>query len=302
MSQIVVVGSINADLSVRVMRHPSPGETVLGDNAVISPGGKGANQAVAAARLGANVAMIGAVGSDEYADYSLAKLAAVGLDVCGVCKCEGATGLAVITVSDDGENSIVVAPGANMRVDEEYVRACGYIIRDADIVVLQGEIPASGNKAAIEMASGRVIVNLAPVIDMDKDSLLCADPLIANEHEAGLILKQYGVESEGLSPEYLVSNLRRIGFASVVLTLGARGALCAWDSNIVSIPAAVVNVVDTTGCGDAFVGAFAAQLARGADIEQAARFASRVGAFAATGRGAQDSYPEVGSVLPDLVG
>lgn len=302
MSQIVVVGSINADLSVRVMRHPSPGETVLGDNAVISPGGKGANQAVAAARLGANVAMIGAVGSDEYADYSLAKLAAVGLDVCGVCKCEGATGLAVITVSDDGENSIVVAPGANMRVDEEYVRACGDIIRDADIVVLQGEIPASGNKAAIEMASGRVIVNLAPVIDMDKDSLLCADPLIANEHEAGLILKQYGVESEGLSPEYLVSNLRRIGFVSVVLTLGARGALCAWDSNIVSIPAAVVNVVDTTGCGDAFVGAFAAQLARGADIEQAARFASRVGAFAATGRGAQDSYPEVGSVLPDLVG
>lgn len=298
--RIVVVGSINADLSVRVPRHPAPGETILGDNVTVSPGGKGANQAVAAALLGAEVAMVGAVGADEYADSSLRWLGDSGMDMNGVARMPGATGLAVITVADDGENSIVVAPGANRKVDAAFVAEHRQAIEEADIVLLQGEIPASGIEAAIAMARGRVVVNLAPVIKVDAKALAKADPLIANEHEAGLILGQYGVDAAGMGPEALADALRAAGFASVVLTLGSKGALCSWGGQMVKIPAAKVTAVDTTGCGDAFAGAFVAQLAAGADMDEAARYASRVGAYAATGYGAQDSYPDADADLPEL--
>ena len=184
-SHITVVGSINADLSVRVNRHPKPGETIFGTGGSISPGGKGANQAVAAALQGAKVAFVGAVGNDTYAAPATALMVAAGVDMEGVDTRDETTGLAVITVDADGENSIVVVPGANADVTAAYVDAHAETVRTADIVLLQGEIPADGFEAAVKHATGRVVVNLAPVIPVPQAALLQADPLLANEHEAG---------------------------------------------------------------------------------------------------------------------
>ena len=167
------------------------------------------------------------------------------------------------------------------------------------MVLLQGEIPASGFQAAVEAAQGRVVVNLAPVVKVDRDSLLQANPLLANEHEAGLILDQLGLPSEG-APRELAHRLVEAGFRSVVLTLGAHGAYVATPEGGTDIPTPRVTAVDTTGAGDAFAGAFCAQLLTGASLVDAATFAARVGAFAATGNGAQPSYPTTESALPEV--
>ena len=190
MGILTVVGSINADLTARVARHPNPGETLMGSGGGITAGGKGANQAVAAAYLGANVKFVGAVGHDPYVEPALKHLRDSGVDLSAVAEVEDTTGLAIITVSDDGENTIVVIPGANAHVDSHFVASRRDQISEADIVLLQGEIPADGFAAAISSATGRVVVNLAPVIAVDKQALLAADPLLANEHEAGLVLDQ----------------------------------------------------------------------------------------------------------------
>ena len=154
-------------------------------------------------------------------------------------------------------------------------------------------------QAAVEAAQGRVVVNLAPVVEVDRDSLLQADPLLANEHEAGLILDQLGLPAEG-APRELAHRLVEAGFRSVVLTLGAHGAYVATPEGGTDIPTPRVTAVDTTGAGDAFAGAFCAQLLTGASLVDAATFAARVGAFAATGNGAQPSYPTTESVLPEV--
>ena len=201
MSKLTVVGSINADLIVHAERHPQPGETLLGSGGDILAGGKGANQAVAAAQLGATVAFVGAVGSDPYAEPAMHYMRTSGIDLGAVEQADTNTGLAVITVSADGENTIVISPGANALVDAPFVSSRASTIADADVVLLQGEIPASGFQAAVEAAQGRVVVNLAPVVEVDRDSLLQADPLLANEHEAGLILDQLGLPTEGAPRE-----------------------------------------------------------------------------------------------------
>lgn len=294
---IVVVGSINADLTVRVARHPEPGETLLGSGGTITPGGKGANQAVAAALQGAEVAFIGAIGNDAYATPATALLRSSGVDISGVSAVEATTGLAVITVDEAGENTIIVVPGANALVDAAYVDAHATAISDATIVLLQGEIPASGFAAAVRHARGRVVINLAPVVEVPTDALLAADPLIANEHEAGLILAQLGVEVPATASA-IASALIDAGFASVVLTLGAAGALVASSSFAEMIPSPQVKAVDTTGAGDAFAGALVARLASGSSLIDAARHAVRVAAYAVTGQGAQASYPGQGDPLP----
>ncbi|SDS74638.1 ribokinase [Corynebacterium timonense] len=298
MSAIAVVGSINADLFVLVERHPLPGETLIGADGGVSAGGKGANQAVAAARLGSDVRMVGAVGSDAYADTALEHLRAAGVDLSAVTAEPGATGLAVITVSDDGENTIIVVPGANASLDDARVTASADPIAAADIVLLQGEIPASGFSAAVRAATGRVVVNLAPVVPVDRDDLLRADPLVVNEHEAGLVLTMFGA-APAESEERMAARLIELGFASVVVTRGARGAVVAEGNQVVAIPPAIVESVDSTGAGDAFVGALVHRLAAGDELVPAARFAGRVGAFAATRRGAQTSYPHAGDALPE---
>lgn len=299
MSKLTVVGSINADLIVHAERHPQPGETLLGSGGEILAGGKGANQAVAAAQLGAHVAFVGAVGSDPYADPAMHYMRTSGIDLSAIEQVDTNTGLAVITVSADGENTIVISPGANARVDSDFVTARSSTIADADIVLLQGEIPASGFQAAVEHSNGRVVVNLAPVVKVDRESLLQANPLLANEHEAGLILEQLGLPSDG-TPHELAHRLLKAGIRSVVLTLGARGAYVATPEGGADIPTPRVTTIDTTGAGDAFAGALCFRLLQGDSLTDAASFAARVGAFATTGNGAQPSYPTTSSCLPEV--
>ncbi|RNE49612.1 ribokinase [Corynebacterium alimapuense] len=304
--QIVVVGSINADLTVRVGRHPLPGETLLGTGGEVTAGGKGANQAVAAALQGASVALVGAVGNDPYAAPATEFLCSSGVEMSAVSTVKETTGLAVISVSEDGENSIVVVPGANATVDATAVAAHKKLIADADIVLLQGEIPADGFAQAVKLATGRVVVNLAPVIPVDRAALLHADPIMANEHEAGLILQQLGIMAASEDPQDLAQGLLDAGFRSVVLTLGGAGALVAQGTQLITIPTPKVSVVDTTGAGDAFAGAFVAELLSGTDkqgganLVAAAQQAARVGAFAVTSRGAQVSYPGLHDQLPAI--
>ncbi|MCZ2262736.1 ribokinase [Isoptericola sp. QY 916] len=296
--RVVVVGSTNADLLVGVTAHPAPGETVLGHGMRVMSGGKGANQAVAAARLGADVAFVGAVGDDEFADAALAGLRSAGVDLTALAVAPGRrTGIAIVTVSDDGENSIVVVPGANGAVDEAMVSAHAGLVAGAASVVLQGEIPRTAIEAAARTARGRLVVNLAPVLDVDEDVLLRADPLVLNEHEARLVAGALGVPAEE-SEEVLVRGLLARGVRSVVLTLGPRGALVGQDDDVTAVPAPRVRAVDTTGAGDAFVGALAHGLARGDGLVDAARTAARVGAYAVRSPGAQASYPSAVDELP----
>lgn len=297
MPSIAVVGSINADLTVQVQRHPNPGETLLGSGGDIAPGGKGANQAVAAALCDAEVHFVGAVGEDNYAQPALELLERSGVHLEHVEAISSNTGLAVITVAADGENSIVVVPGANAHVDAAFVEQHASVIRQADVLLLQGEIPASGIEAAVGLASGRVIINLAPVVEVEAAALLKADPIMANEHEAGLILQQFGHDGTG-SPEQLATALLNVGFRSVVLTLGAQGALVADVRGVELVASPKVAAVDTTGAGDAFAGAFCAGVLEGATLVDAAKHGVRVGAFSVTGNGAQTSYPQPGQELP----
>lgn len=300
---IIVVGSINADLAVQVHRHPKPGETLMGSGGTITPGGKGANQAVAAALQGASVRFVGAVGNDAYATPALRCLTKSGVDLTGISHVDDTTGLAVIAISADGENTIIVVPGANAWVDAEAVKQHATDIAAADIVLLQGEIPAEGFQAAVAAATHRVVINLAPVVPVDRDALLQADPLMANEHEAALVLQQLGrevTEEDSKNPEKLAADLLDAGFASVVLTLGAAGALVATPEGSELVPSPKVTAVDTTGAGDAFAGALVARLDAGDSLLDAAHHAVRVAAYAVTGRGAQDSYPTKDDQLPQV--
>ena len=298
---IVVVGSVNVDLLAQVQRHPRPGETLHGTGGQMLPGGKGANQAVAAARLGARVAMVGAVGSDVQAEAALSALREAGVDLGHVAEIEGPTGLAIVTVAEDGENSIVVIAGANDAMGAGRVRAAAEVISAARIVVCQGEIPRDGIEALPALVTGRFLHNPAPVMELDPAVLRASDPLVVNQHEAGLVLAQLAPGQEAPEdPEAVVAALRAAGIPSAVLTLGADGSLVADQAGVRRIPPAPVEAVDTTGSGDAFIGALALGLARGDDLATAARLASRVGAFAATGEGAQPSYPTAADELPAL--
>ncbi|ATG52993.1 ribokinase [Brachybacterium vulturis] len=300
---IAVVGSINVDLSAQVARHPRPGETLHGRGGRMTPGGKGANQAVAAAKLGGSVQMIGAIGTDAQAEVGLSGLRAAGVGLDGVREVEGPTGLAIVTVAEDGENTIVVIGGANDAVDAAQVKASREVLEGAAIVVCQGEIPRGGIEALPAHVQGRFLHNPAPVMELDPAVLRASDPLVVNEHEAALVLAQLSPETDPTQqPEQIASALRDAGIASVVLTLGAQGSLVADADGSHRIPAAPVTAVDTTGAGDAFIGALAVGLAGGQSLPVAARFASQVGAFAATGHGAQPSYPGTDDELPQLDG
>jgi ribokinase len=297
---IVVVGSINADLTTHVHRHPTPGETLMGSGGTVSAGGKGANQAVAAAQLGADVHMVGAVGSDPMAEEALAHMRASGVDMSAIDTVDGPTGLAVITVSDDGENTIIVVPGANAGVDASYVDKHAELVADAGFLLLQGEITADGFNRAVDLAKGRVVINLAPVVPVGHEQLRRADPLLVNEHEGALVLEMLGAPTTDTDPENLVAALLGRSFSTVVMTLGADGALVGDADGLTAIPTPTVDAVDTTGSGDAFAGALVAKLAEGASLVEAAGFAARVGAFAATRRGAQASYPTLADELPTV--
>lgn len=298
---VVVVGSINADLVVTLERHPQPGETLLGRTMTVMPGGKGANQAVAAAKLGAPTTMIGAVGQDSYTDVALSGLNGAGVNTDAVKRVRTTTGVAIVAVDDVGENTIVVIPGANGEVTPDLVSSSAQLIADAGVLVLQGEIPAEAITAAVAStlpaSDTRVLINLAPVIELDRETLLRADPLVVNEHEGALVLAQFGVAASS-DHAGTARALLECGFQSVVMTLGGAGALLVTASGMLEVPAPSVPVVDTTGAGDAFVGALAARLVAGDSLPEAVQIAVRVGAFAVGGEGAQPSYPSLTNELP----
>ncbi|RPF23399.1 ribokinase [Myceligenerans xiligouense] len=303
--RVVVVGSANVDVVVEVPHHPRDGETVLGGDVRRTPGGKGANQAVAATRGGgAETTFVGAVGRDESAELLLSSLerAAVRTDL--VDRVDAATGTALITVAPDGGNAIAVAPGANSHVRVDAARSAR--IAEADVVLLQLEIPVDvvRSAAAAKRPDGRVVLNAAPSRRLPAGVWSLVDILVVNETEAadlagglpGPTTTGTGLDDTTVDPAALVEALLdRV--PAVVVTLGAEGSLVAErGKRPLAIPALPVRAVDTTGAGDTYCGVLAAALSRGASLDDAARLATAAGALAVTCPGAQDAIPTAADV------
>ncbi len=290
MAGVFVVGSINQDFVLKVERRPEPGETVTGAELALFPGGKGGNEAIAAARLGADVAILGRVGEDPFGRELVVNLRDNGVDTSRVeAVTDVPTGSAFITVTPDGENAIVVSPGANRRFGPAEVRAASEDLRKARLLLAQLEVEVE----AVEMAAytvagngGRVLLNLAPPREVSGDLLRLSDPLVVNEHEAAFLLGE-----DAQTPEESAGKLLDLGPPSAVVTLGGAGAILATENSSRHFPAPEVQVVDTTGAGDAFVGALAAKLVEGALLEEAVPYAVLAGAVAVMREGAQGSLP-----------
>jgi ribokinase len=287
-SPLIVLGSANRDYTVVVERHPLPGETVLGRSVVTGTGGKGANQAAAAARAGAKPVFVGAVGDDSTGADILADLQAAGVDVSRVARSSEATGIALITVSRDGENTIVVAAGANGSLEPE---SAGHLIATlagtGTVLLAQLEIPVEVVAAAADVvahAGGRFVLNLSPSVSIPSRMLGLADPLIVNESEASELA---GSHIESARDAEVVARRLLASSRSVVITLGGDGVVVADASGIVHLPSERVTVVDTTGAGDAFAGALAAALAAGATLRDAVVAGIAAGAAAVQHVGAQ---------------
>ncbi|MFF9772608.1 ribokinase [Streptomyces sp. NPDC013978] len=288
---LLVVGSANADLVIGVERRPGAGETVLGSDLAVHPGGKGANQAVAAARLGARTALLARVGDDGNGRLLLDSQQAAGVDTAGVLVGGAPTGVALITVDPSGDNSIVVSPGANGKLTPEDVRAAEGLLGASRVVSAQLEIPLETVVEVVRrLPEGtRFVLNPSPPRELPAEVLAACDPLIVNEHEARIIV---GDEPAGSpSPEDRARALLALGPRSVVVTLGAEGALVATAEGSARVSAVKVDAVDTTGAGDAFTAALAWRLGAGAELAEAAAYAARVGAAAVTRAGAQVSFP-----------
>jgi len=293
LADIVIVGSLNMDLVVRAPHFPKPGETLTGESFATFPGGKGANQAAACALLGADTAMIGRVGKDAFGDRLCAGLRTLGVDTAHVSLDVGApTGTAVIVVDADGENAIVVVPGANGRLDANDVLAAEGLLSSASCMVAQLEVPLEpiGDAAAIvHRAGGRVVLNVAPAQPLPGELLQLVDDLILNETEASF-LSSVTVHDSASATE-AARLLRASGPSCVVVTLGGQGALLVDGEGPWACPAKAVRVVDTTAAGDAFVGAWASALTRGEDRRSALCYAVAAGTLATMTMGAQPSLP-----------
>ena len=293
-SDICVVGGINMDLVVHVPHIPRPGETVQGGDVARFPGGKGSNQAVAASRLGAAVAMLGQVGSDAFGDELLATLKAAGVETEGVCQVAGGvTGVALISVAPTGENAIVVAPGANMAWDETALADVERAVAGCRLLVLNLEVSTAVVVRAVraaKRAGARIILNPAPHRTGDEACFGDVDLFVPNQVEGALFA---GSEPESVRDwEDVGQRLRRLGPCAVVVTLGADGSLIASGDGVVRVPGFRVPVVDTTAAGDAFVGGLAVAVLRGDTLPEAVRYANACGALAVTKAGAQPSLPQ----------
>lgn len=291
---VVVVGSINFDISVFSPRHPGRGETVIGTGHIFGPGGKGANQAVAAARLGARVGLVGRVGADDWGSSLLDGLISEGVDVSGVgIDDEVGTGVAVITIDNEAENTIVVSPGANMRLTPAHIEENAHLISGSPVVLAQLEIPVDTVIAAAETASGTFVLNPAPAQNLPGALMDRIDVLVPNRSELVAIS---GFDNLA-DVEEVVSAASAVnpGGATLV-TLGGDGTVLVVGGIPEELPAFDVDAIDPTGAGDTFCGALAACLSSGIGLRAAVRFASAAGALAVTSQGAQAGMPTRGDV------
>ena len=286
---VCVVGSLNADLTFRSARLPSPGETLAAHGFQIGPGGKGANQAVMAARLGAEVRMVGRVGVDPFGQHLLAALREQGVGTAHVgIDATLPTGVAGIFVDDDARNCILVAAGANGSLTPDHVRAAADAIRAARVLLCQLEIPVEATLEAFRIARAakvRTILTPAPAREVPEELLRLTDICVLNETEADCLI------GPRLETDAVARTLRRRGPAVVIVTLGERGCFLSGPGGEGEFLAPAVEAVDTTGAGDAFVGALAAGLAGGILLGQAIPQAIVVAALSVTRPGAQASYP-----------
>ena len=288
MNDILVVGSLNMDLVVRAPRFPAPGETISGEDLAIIPGGKGANQAVAAARLGAAVSMLGRVGSDVFGQSLLDNLTKNKVNTSRVRRDTAATGTATIIVDAHGQNSIVLSPGANGKVSPDDVAD----LPDAKILILQFEIPSETVLRAAQQAREkemRVIVNPAPARKVGPELLKLVDILIPNESELSLLTGTPVTDSA--SAEAAARQMIAQGVGMVIVTRGEHGSLTVTQNDLYHVPAFQVDVIDTTAAGDAFIGGLAVALAEDKPIREALTNANACGALAVTRFGAQPSLP-----------
>jgi ribokinase len=287
-AHIIVVGSLNMDLVVRSSHHPQPGETIIGGTFSTFPGGKGANQAVAAARLGARVQMVGAVGEDAFGSELLGHLGSDGIDHRLVRRDpQAATGVALITIDAKGQNTIVVASGANLQVTAEDVAATEAIFQNAALLLIQLECPLPAVAKAIELAKKHgliVVLNPAPAQPLSAELLSQVDYLVPNQIELAMLTGYDDIEQA-------VAHLRGIGVRCVVVTLGEDGVLASSATGELRLPAHQVTVVDTTAAGDAFAGGLSVGLAEGLTLAEALALGNAAGALAVTRAGAQPSLP-----------
>ena len=307
-SRIVVVGSLNADLTIYCDRLPQPGETVHGNSFAVNPGGKSANQAVAASKLGGQVSLVGAIGDDPNGAMLLESTARAGVDVSRVRRAaDAATGVAVISVDAVGENSIIISAGANGTLTSADVQGAADVFNDAAVVCLCLEVGLDTVAAAAQAghdAGATVLLNLSPYAEVPGALVGLTDVLLVNAHEASLFLGKEAMPGSNLDAaewEPVRKEFADRGLQRVLVTLGAHGSvvldsLAACTQQITLIPPTKVVAVDTTGAGDAFTGAVAARLAGGESLAEAAAFASVAAALAATKKGTQAAYPDTAEV------
>lgn len=297
-AKVVVVGSLNMDLVTRASRLPRGGETLVGQSFATVPGGKGANQAVAAARLGADVAMIGCVGSDAYGTQLRDALLVEGIDCQAVNEVEGSSGVALIVVDDSSQNAIVIVAGSNGQLTPASLLAFDAVLQAAEVIVCQLEVPMDTVGYALKRARAlgkTVILNPAPASGpLPADWYAAIDYLIPNESEASALS---GVPVDSLdSAKVAATHLLNAGAGKVIVTLGSQGALFANGQGFEHLPAPKVQAVDTTAAGDTFVGGFAAALANGQGEAEAIRFGQVAAALSVTRAGAQPSIPTLHDV------
>jgi ribokinase len=303
MPKVIVAGSINMDVVATVERHPRVGETVLGRELLFTPGGKGANQAVAAARQGAHTVLVGKLGVDGFADSLRGFLRSQGVNLEQVLQEErAATGTALIVVGAGGQNTIVVVSGANSTLSP--ADTASVQIDAGDVLVSQFEIPMDTIRAFFSRGRDRgatTLLNLAPALPCDDDLLALADIVVANETELGFFVGE--TIEEDASDELLVkrcARLRRHPQQRVVLTLGARGAIAVAGTRTLKLEGRRVDAIDTTGAGDCFVGSLAAALSQGGTLEDALEAANIAASICVTRRGAGASMPTRDEVLAEL--
>jgi ribokinase len=298
-ARVVVVGSINMDVAVRVAKLPLLGETVPGDDAILSLGGKGANQAVAAARLGASVALIGKVGGDPFGDAAMAALATEGIEIGGVSRTDGAaTGVALITIGSVGQNMITVSPGANAHLAPADVLNHAVNLSRSNVLLLQNEVPSQAAHAAIQLArrgACLVICDPAPAQGYDPELIASADIITPNETEAAALT---GVDvSDSASGLLAARRLVAMGARAAVVKLGARGVVFAGVEGEGAVPSPVVAAIDTVAAGDCFNGALAVAMAEGRGLSAALAYACRAASISVTRRGASQSMPRMADML-----